>query len=305
MTSFLGIVLVFLTGIGWRFYRLLGESSWDGKHQLNLAFQAETVFLASFDPGNQSVKILIFPEGTFIQTIHGHGPYRLESVYPLGKLEGRGGELLAGSLQEYLGFPVDGYFFLEKEKVILDDPKGIKNFLKKTTREMLLREKETNLSRWDLFCLWWLVNRVKGSDILILDLGEHLAFSSVLLPDGTAAVEINQEQLDRDIQSWLSDEAVRTENLSLAVLNATSHSGLARQGARLITNLGGRVVAVGEKQESRERCELRSSKKYRDFYTVSKLGKIFGCLWTGEELENQRAQVVLILGEDYWQKLNR
>jgi hypothetical protein len=62
------------------------------------------------------------------------------------------------------------------------------------------------------------------------------------------------------------------------------------------------VVGIGEIENEKlkmknEKCEIRSQKKHKTSYTVRRLSKVFDCHWGGEDLENQRAEVVLILGE--------
>ena len=103
------IFLILLIGMGWKVYTSISKSVWDGENQFNIAINSQPVLVVSFNPAEKSLNVLVIPDGTFIETIHGYGPYRVESIYRLGELNKNGGELLSGSLQEYLGVPIDAY----------------------------------------------------------------------------------------------------------------------------------------------------------------------------------------------------
>jgi len=55
--------------------------------------------------------------------------------------------------------------------------------------------------------------------------------------------------------------------------------------------------------ESLRQCQIKSEKKYKNSYTVRKLSHVFDCQWEGEPMAEQRANLVLIVGKSYWEKL--
>lgn len=298
---FLVIFLIIAIGLGWKTDRVLSKNVWDGQNRLNLVFrfQGSSPLIMSFSP--ETSTILIIPANAFIEVTHGYGPYRAESIYQLGELEKKlGGELLAESVQEYLGIPVDGYIINSNVKTQMSE---LKEGLMEIFRNSLKGGGKTNLTKWDLLRLWWKIRGVREDKINIIDLKEASASEEIILSDGTKAIKIDPERLERILSQFFVDEKIRQETLTIAVLNGTNHLGLANKGARLIGNMGGRVIGVGDVESSR--CEARSEKKYKNSYTVKKLIRVFDCEWGGENLENQRADVVLILGEQYWQKLNQ
>jgi len=82
---------------------------------------------------------------------------------------------------------------------------------------------------------------------------------------------------------------------------------LANNASKIIDNIGGRVVQVGslhDQTETNESCEIKSEKKYKNSYTVNKLKQIFDCHWSEGEENEQRARILLLVGEAYWAKLN-
>lgn len=284
------------------------KTVWTGKNRLNLVFRVKPLFIASFDPSSESLNILIIPEGTFIEAIHGYGPYRAESLVKLGEMEGYGGDFLAGSLQEYLGLPVDGYVLTGGQSWPTDDAGAAKKLIVWEIVKLLEGRGETNLSAWDLLKLGWQINWLRGNRVNLFNLAEMTVFSEITLPDGSQAAKIDTARLENIISRLFFDEEIRNEGLSIVVLNGTHHVGLASQAAKIISNIGGQVIGLGGFEEAdhyqEKRCETRSLVKYKESYTVKKLNKIFGCSWGGEERYQQRAEVVLVTGEDYWRHLN-
>jgi len=292
--------LIFL---GFKIYRSVDHSLWDGQSQFNLAVDSRPGMIVSFDRQAETINVLVIPDGTFVEVIHGYGPYRIESIYKLGEIKGNGGELLVGSLQEYFGLGVDGFLvggkFLVKEM-------SLKNFLLNQIFPLQFSKEKTNLSRWDQARLWWFLKRIREDKINLIDLSQTSASSEVELPDGSRAMKIDQERLERIISQFFVDPKIKEEDLSISILNKTEHFGLANKAARIISNSGGRVIQVGseQKEDSKTNCQIKSHKKHRQSYTVLKLSRLFDCQWVEEPLSEQRAEIVLLLGEDYWEKLN-
>ena len=302
------ILIIFLGWFGFKIYRSITRSIWDGQNQFNLAISSHPVFVASFNPAEKSLNVMLIPQGTFIETIHGYGPCRVESIYRLGELSNKGGELFQGSLQEYLGIPVDAYASEHRTDNIEQRTKETKEFIVKMIGNLLRDRGETNLTKWDLIRLWWEFKNLRQDKITLVDLGQTSVSQQVDLPDGTKANKIDTERLESIMSQFFIDKKIKEEDLTVSVLNGTNHLGLANKVATLIKNIGGQVVGVGEienfkSQISNLKCQIRSQKKDKNTYTVQKLMKIFGCQWGGEDLENQRSELVLIIEEGYWEKL--
>jgi len=306
--TLLGIVLVLLIGIGFKIYRSIAKSVWDGQSQLNLAINPsiadQPVLIAAFNPEEKSLNVLLIPPRTFIETIHGYGPYRVESIYRLGELNKKGGELFQGSLQEYLGIPVDAFASISNFEF------PISNETKNSLSELLvglLKSGKTNLTKWDVIRLWWSLRNIRQDKVNLVDLGQTSASQEVDLLDGTKANKIDTERLELIMSQFFVDKKLKQEDLTVAVLNGTNHAGLANKVATLIKNIGGQVMTVGDTEngqgESLRQCQIKSEKKYKNSYTVRKLSHVFDCQWEGEPMAEQRANLVLIVGKSYWEKL--
>lgn len=300
------ICLLFL-GIVWRTYQGFHQSVWDGDSQINLVLASQPVTIVSFSPARGSLKILLIPDKTFIETVHGYGQYRVESLGGLGELENRP-SLLAESCQEYLGLPVDGWIGGERNEMVFsqtgqEGERQIKQTLTDRLFQLIKKKEKTNLTRWDLVRLWRQINTVRFDKVTLIDLSKTSALLAKILPDGTPGFEIDQNRLDSLIARYFQDDKLREEGLSVEILNATDHSGLASQGARVITNLGGRVIGIKDWPSRNDQCQIRSKKERASSYTLKRLAKIFDCQLTGEDLGDSRAETVIIIGEDYWRKL--
>ncbi len=287
-----------------KIYRSLAKSLWDGQNQFNVVINSQPVSLVSFNPLEEKINLLLIPNGTFIETIHGYGPYRIESVYKLGELKGNGAELLTGSLQDSFGLAVEGFL-----KGVSDEwqKNGLKNSLLNQFFDSFVHDKKTNLSHWDLLRFWWRIKMIREDKITLIDLSETSVSQEVDLPDGTKAMKVDTERLDRIISQFFADEMIKKEDLTIAVLNKTEKIGLANKAAKLISNIGGLVINIGaqvKNVDKKDNCEIKSEKKYKNSYTVKKLSKIFNCQWVGEPDSEQRSMVVILLGVDYWSRLN-
>jgi hypothetical protein len=312
------ILLILLGGLGFKIYRSIAKSVWDGQSQLNLAINPsiadQPVLIAAFNPEEKSLNVLLIPPRTFIETIHGYGPYRVESIYRLGELNKKGGELFQGSLQTYLGIPVDAYASMSNVKCqspLRGIPSEWSNVKIKTcileNIRFLIKGGETNLTKWDLLRLWLGFRNLRQDKINLVDLGQTSASQEVDLLDGTKANKIDTERLELIMSQFFVDKKLKQEDLTVAVLNGTNHAGLANKVATLIKNIGGQVMTVGDTEngqgESLRQCQIKSEKKYKNSYTVRKLSHVFDCQWEGEPMAEQRANLVLIVGKSYWEKL--
>jgi len=301
--GFLLIFLIILIGLGYKVYGFWHQRLWDGQNRLNLVVESQPLFVASLAP-KENLTILLIPDDTFIETIRGYGFYRIKSIYNLGQLEDRGGELLLGSTQEFLGVPLDGYALMENLKLKADqDEQMVKKLLLSQIWRLLKSNQKTNLTAWDLVMAWWQLKKIRPSKISLINLDQLDVCSETTLADGSRAINVDPERLDQIVSQLFEDEKIGAEDLAISVLNGTSRPGLAKRGARLISNLGGRVVEIGGWRENVSGCELRGEKSTIKTYTAQKFKKIFDCQWTGEDLAGHRADLVVILGEDYWQML--
>jgi len=114
----------------------------------------------------------------------------------------------------------------------------------------------------------------------------------------------NPALLDNVIQDLTISSPISLEKKNIAVLNGTDISGIAQLGSRVVRNMGGRVVAVGNSVSKYDESMLVVDNKNSE--TVRFLSHVFGVTkvlgkeeaFDVEENEIDRADITLILGFD-------
>lgn len=298
------ICLILLSAIGYQVWGSLRKSLWDGKSRLTLALNSTPILVASFEPSEKTLNFLSIPPNTYIEIIHGYGFYKAESIWRLGELEKCAGELLLGSLQEYLGVPVDGYASASGIRYQVSSDKIKESFLA-IIYSLLRGEGETSLTRWDLIRLWWGIKGVRFDKVRLVDLEKTNIVEETILPDGTPALIPDPLRLDQLMVQLFSDRRIKEEGLAIGAYNSTDYPGLAKKVARIINNISGQVIEVGDWEVGSGKCEVRGGKQLANTYTGKKLIKIFNCQYGGPEMGESQAEIAIILGQDYWQKLNQ
>ena len=304
--------LIFLLLLSGKILLTLRRSVWKrGRFTFVLASRPVLVF--SLSPKEKSLTVVKIPQNTFVETTGGYGLYRVEAVYPLGELEGKGGSLLTSSVQEFLGVPVEGWMKTNSQfpipnsqlnkKEILDLKKRTTSwgiFLRpKTVAQFLKENLKTNLSFWDLAKIWLNLKKISASKTVFIDLEKGGALTEFSLPDGQTGKKGDPTLLDNLLQEFFLEPEIRKEKISIEVLNGTDYPGLAKRAARIITNIGGKVVRVGDSKERPKECQIKGGEKALKSFTFFKIKKIFNCRVFKEERED----LSLTVGESYPQKL--
>lgn len=281
------VVLVVVVVLGWRSAYEIKNSVWQGGEQLIIgAGEGEEVAIIKWQPKLGELTRVVLPSNLALPLAQGYGVYRVKSVVELDRLEKKGGELLKLSLQEGLGVGIDGY---------------VVGSLKLSLIGKLREEIHTNLTWWDLVRLAWAWGRAKERELALEDI---LPVREVSLFDGSQVLEFEEAAADRLAQELFGDEELRKGGQRIAVVNATAHKGLGARTARIISNLGGVVVNVTDASISREESAVVVNRGLEADYLVRKLGKILEIKTLLEEdTSEQRADVVVWLGEDSWRRV--
>src|SRR3989344_265907 len=308
--SFRFIAVVCLFTLAILTIRLISQSDWNGRDRITFTLQdfsesqvGGEVFLVSYLPP-EGLSVVVLPATLQIETIGGFGLWKAGSVYQLGELEGRGGALLSGTLAEFFGVNVDGWV-VSPEKVQLSSD-TLKTSLKTSLMRTLFGRGRSNLGVWDLFRLWFSLGKVRLSQATLVDLSTASVLREETLPDGSTTYRTDPEWLDQLARRLFALPEITREGLSVSVLNATGHPRLGNRAARAIENAGGDVVSIADFKTSEEQTTIvGSSDSLRSSVTVGVLQKFF----TSEkvsvgETASARADILLVVGEDYFRKLS-
>lgn len=237
-----------------------------------------TLKIISLSPDKSFLSLL--PENRVVEVTRGFGKYELGKIRRLGEGEGnKGSALLRETVQENYSLPILGYFdgdnLIQEEKILLK-PQYL--FLLYRTWKGKIR---TDLKREDLVVLWF-----------------KAFFTS---KDRYQFINYNED----DFTPLFKDQKVRDESLAIEILNSTGQDGLAKKASLILENIGGRVIRLSDFESKYENCQiLLNNRRYKNSYTLNLLKKTFNC-WVGTRgKEEERSDITIILGEDYWERLN-
>lgn len=141
--------------------------------------------------------------------------------------------------------------------------------------------KKTSLTTIDILRLWLFSKFVSSHSITTKDL------SGLDLTDNLL--------IDKIINGLFSDLTITSERLSIQIVNGTGISGLGNRLARLITNMGGEVVAINTSEK--ELSESKITYFDKNSYTAERLGKILSFKILKKQ-ESGVSDIVIEIGKD-------
>lgn len=278
--------------------------AWNTKSNINLIIKGKTLAVLTYKPVDQEISLIKIPSNSYLSLPQNLGVWPLSSVFDLGQSlkPPQGSYLLKTAVSNLMGIPIDGFLNDEFQipEELLDNLR--KNPLKTVT---LLPSLKTDLSFPELFSLEIGLSQVRFDKVQILDLQDLMQTDE--LPDGTKVLIGDPIKID-SLSSKLAETSFKTESLTIAIYNGTATVGLAQKAARMITNLGGNVIitnSLGQKQtKSGVYVNIPDEKKLQLTATYTRLVQIFGKGATipPEELLSSRAQISVVLGDDFAQK---
>jgi hypothetical protein len=292
----IGVVLLALLSI--KLIIVFKNSLWDGTERINFVVSAENTTLVSFEPSEKNLTFLEIPNNTLMEVPHGYGEYQLGAISRLGDLEKRK-NLMSETLQENLALPVVGFI---QDSGGQENKDNSRNNLKDILMEGLINKNQTNLSGWDIIRLWWQIRSVKETDVLIFNLEKRDLLTTKTLADRTKVFSLDTPTFDLKMQNLLPILSLKKDNLTIEILNSTGVPGLADKTARILNNIGTRVVSTGNMETEIQKSLLKGNKNLKSTKTAGIVKKLFNCDWQDTD-ESGRADLTLIIGHDYFEKL--
>ncbi len=305
--------------------RQTSSSSWDGKRRFTVVVQniAEDlnsdlpVAVFSIEPRESRAIFLLIPGNTMLDVPYGYQTYIASSVYKLGELDGKrgGGLLLAKSTETTLGILIDGYLVFSNKDFFslpknIDELRKIKKnyfsfsgFFSFFTKIFSQREKiKSNITFIDKFRLWNEIRKLRPDQINYQNLENSNICEEKQLPDQTLVKVISKELFDGLAADNFQDTVVRSENISLEVVNAANQEKLASDFGRVLSHLGAKVILHSTSSENiSEACILIfSDKRVKSSRIFYQLTKSYNCLAKeNSQLNFGQADIKIILGEKF------
>lgn len=282
--------------------------SWEGDFKLNLIIRGDETALLSYDPQEQSIVIIKVPGETYIEVPGSFGSWQVRSIFDLGELERQnGGRMLARSLGNFFGAPVDGFIeslgemrqksAYELISSLRSNPLNALQFLGNS--KISLNTTETMRLLIDIY-------RVRFDKISVIDLKKDSLLTEQVLPDGALGLIGDPVKIDGFAGKIFLDQKIRAEEKTVAVFNASKKPGVAQKASQLITHLGGNVIFAANAGKKIQ-TSVVISKDLDKAATYKRLSQIFAppCLRTkcaildDPEIVNSRADINVVLGEDF------
>jgi hypothetical protein len=302
-------------------------NSWNGESPLNLVVKADDLYLLSYQPKSKSLTILKFPGGIYIDTPYDFGKWPVGSIYDLGQAEKppMGVKLLKDSLGDAFNLVPDGYIILGESSP------GFLEVVDNERKDLipgidLLSKSKTDLNILEYLKVWWTIKNVRSDKLKIINLEKSDLTEWLFLPDGSRVITLDPIKMSQFEEGRFEDINIKDEVLSIGIMNATDFPGLAEKAAKIITNLGGRVIFTTNAPEKSGKSMILAKKSYSSEYlsdllrlscpvpkNANLLQKIpfFGlnkpdfCALEDNNFDISRADIIIILGEDSFLKYKK
>ncbi len=293
------------------------QYSLDPNTTINLVFTSlkdpvsPVIYLLSFNPKEQKIVVLHISNDIYTSLPKDLGQWRIGSVYQLGQENEtpQGVALLKVSLSKLVGLPVDGILIQNdlSSKSLSDI---ILNLRKNPLAQIkFISSLKTDLSLVETVKFLAALSSVRSNNVTELDLATSTITESKLLPDSTRVLGVNMVKLDTFIRENMPDSNISDEGKTIAIFNATNHPGLAAEAARFVTNLGGNVVITQSLQDQQvQKSAVIVQNGVAGEVTALRLSQLFApscikisCTSSDPKITSSRAQVNIILGEDFFQ----
>jgi len=288
------------------------DGSWDGRQPLNLLWleistEGESAPLKNFsvvslNPTSGRFTIFTLPL-EYEVSIPLHGSRPLRSIYELGNLlePEQGVELAAKRASYLLGISIDGYLVMSTsglQELVgyfgTDDLKSCLSF-----RNLVHFPQILNIAREHL-----------RTNLSLAELVRVIHYLWRVRPDRMRTVGLQSKVLsDQDVVDSLVGPAVRdemlvAERLKIQVLNGTYKPGLASFVGRVVRNMGGEVIRVG----NYERQDLTRGFLVLDesgSYTAKRFARAFGVVdgRPSHSSAERRADVTIVLGSEECERI--
>ncbi len=280
-------MLIVVGFVGWQFFLSSRTARFGNEERYNFVLVQNSPIFVSLDRRTNSAVLVYLSGNLYVPTAEGYGNYRLKSVYDLGVLDKKDGRVLEETVEDFLGVPVAGYLKLPVPVRSVGDISFLGNLAK-------IKEIKTDLSLTDLGKISSVWLSVPKDKLKFLSLSEMGVLSDLVLADGTVAQSADSDKLDYLLSGDFEESDLRNEDLKTEVLNAGDTSGLGAAAARILNNIGIRVVSVANEDLPTKGCEVRADDKLLSSKTVTRIAGAFGCAVL-PKTAGGRADVTLIL----------
>lgn len=288
--------LFFVLGL-WNLYNSWKNSQWITGTRITAVVASADPKIYSFNPQASKLTIMAIPTKTQISASGGRGEWLAGSLWKLGEQEKLGGQVLAQSLQNTLGLPIDGWAEEPGAALFVNRKLGfVSAFIEAVTSSRI----KTNLTFFDRLQILLQVGTVGFSGRRELDLVSSGAVRAQKLADGEEGYVVIPEKAKIAFEE-IRDDLVFAEGKKLKVFNTSKKAGLAAEVTRVITTLGLWVISTGSSDEAVEDCQVRGDSQNTKSISARRLAAVLGCKVSDKDTGGPE-DLELWLGESFAQR---
>lgn len=275
---------------------LKNKIGWDAKSPFVVAVNSINPSVMIFEP--DSKKMFVFSLGS-------------DAVIDTGMLDkplAKVSDLLgakkdfAKSMSLAFGAKIDNYLDL-KNSATMNEQQAItifKNFASITTPFSIITGgykgdvEDTNITRVDAIRLWWQVKGLSTNDVVFKDLSSISV--EILTNDQKKILGADTASLNKEIEKYLENVNLLSENLDVVLINATGNPNVSRLASSFIAS-GGIQVSSWDESESLVDSTFVTAKQKS--YVTSYLAKIFDCDINEAPDWQNSSEIKITLGRDF------
>jgi len=303
LAIFITIVLLFAIFNGlikaFSLKKYLGESRWDGKSSFAtiLVTSPPSVFIYQKDP--QRIAILQLSENYYFETGKRSEPLKKLSEIVVES----SGEELVRIMSINFGAKINSFVtFSERIDVSSENTEKLfKSFASPLALVKIFgtrldgKVENTNITRIDLFRLWWQLKSLGVERMKIVNissLGEE-----IIIGDSKKVLGVDDASLHIKISEYLENRKLLEDELKVEVVNASGNAASAELAVDFVRSLGLEIVNFESSEEKLEETRILTSSK--NSYPALYLASLFECDIFGSTTEGEIEQIKIILGKDF------
>ena len=158
----------------------------------------------------------------------------------------------------------------------------------------------TDLKKEEMIGILWNLAQVKENDVKT-GFTQFSVYSRVYSVSYYPVYIVNYIKLDQDISSIFFDLNIFKEQARIELLNGSSIKGLAANRARWITNIGARVINVGNSYENEQKTKIYCDNPQMFIFTIKELQRIFDnkALLIKKDYSGRHVgDIIIVIGND-------
>lgn len=293
---FIGFIFIFVCTVIFSYSFFLHSSSLFKNERINFLLVGKEITLFTLSKSDKSVTVFTIPTDLSVTLPFPYGKYRLGSIYDLDKQENKKGELFMYAVSSLFGVPIQKSWDIPKNISFKNVP-DVRNFFSLKT---ILTNKSTFRNLNEFIPLMNYFSTVKISSINISDLRSFSFVHSVSLPDGSAEMAIDIDQMDYILKNTFVDRRLISEKFDIEIINGSEIEGLGTYLGRILILSGVNVLSINKSDSPIfDSLICFKNQDIKKSYTFEYIQRIFKHLSQDCTKDTTRADIIITIGRSF------